>query len=141
MTRNPSRNMNVDPEEERPVSDAASSYLAQYLPDRNTAPVDLNVVTTSMGLTGPRIPAKELVDHTFVILGAKPFSSSFSDDNTPYFCVIKDEAADLIYTTVLGGGAVVEMLRALAEAGFDAPIRVTLREVKGGRFGRYYVLE
>jgi hypothetical protein len=94
-----------------------------------------------MGLSGPRIPAENLVDERFIIMGAKAFQSSFAEDKHAYFCVCKNSSTGEIFTTTLGGQACVDILDALAASEFSSPLEVTLREVEGGRFGRYYQFE
>jgi len=111
--------------------------------DANTKlpPVKLNDILSEMGISGPRIAAKELVDQTFTIVHAKPFASTYREGAHAWFCVIYLPDDTQPYTTVLGGQAVVDVLDALASAGFENPLIVTLRKVDGGRFGSYYVLE
>jgi len=113
---------------------------SQLIADVETEPVMLANVLEQMGMSGPRIPAKELVGHTLTIFRAKPFLSSFNDDAQAWFCVCKDHDTNAQITTVLGGGAVVDILGAYAESGQNRPLTVTLQWIEGGRFGGYYQL-
>jgi hypothetical protein len=109
--------------------------------DRNLEPVEYSVIAAELGISGPRVPAENLIDTTFIILGAKSYQSSYKDENHVYFCVCKDAATKEVFTTSLGGAAVVDVLDALVATKFNRPLKVTLRQVEGGKFGRYYVLE
>lgn len=112
-----------------------------YVADQAREAVSLAAVLQEMGLSGARVPAEQLVDTTFTILRAKPFASSFAADSHAWFCVCRAKDGGDVFTTVLGGQAVVDILDALVATGMTNPIEVTLRQVSGGRFGRYYVLE
>lgn len=108
---------------------------------RDKPPVKLADILTAMGISGPKVAAKDLIDQTFTILHAKPFESSFKAESEAYFCVVKLDDDDAVITTVLGGAAVVDILKALGSAGFDSPLTVTLRWNSGGKFSGYYTLE
>ena len=113
---------------------------SQLIADPDAQPVLLAEVLEQMGMSGPRIPAKELIGHTLTIHRAKPFMSSFNEDNQAWFCVCKDHDTNAQITTVLGGGAVVDILEAYAASGQGRPLTVTLQWIEGGRFGGYYQL-
>lgn len=104
-------------------------------------PVKLGHILQKLGLSGPRIPATELIDKTFILYRGRSFRSSFKDQENAWFCVCADAKTGELFTTVLGGKAVVDIIEALALSGFDQPLEVTLREIKGGRYGKYYTLE
>lgn len=112
-----------------------------YVADKAQPAVSLAKILQEMGISGPRVPAEQLVDDTFVILRAKPFQSSFNEEAHAWFCVCQAKGGEEVFTTVLGGQAVVDILDALVSTGITNPLEVTLRQVAGGRFGRYYVLE
>ena len=112
-----------------------------YLADCKKETLPLSKILSEMGLSGPRIPAEQLIDRSFVILRAKPFQSSFNEQAHAWFCVCKDALTNETFTTVLGGTACVDVIDALAAAGMTNPLEVTLRQVSGGHYGRYYVLE
>lgn len=98
-------------------------------------------IVKQMMLSGVPISAKQLVDSTFTIIRARQFESSFKEDSHAYFCVIKPEDSPEIYSVVLGGGAVVEVLDAIIASGFSNPLTVTLRFKEGGKFNGYYFFE
>ena len=112
-----------------------------YVANEAQPVISLEKVLNEMGISGPRIAAEQLVDQTFIILRAKPFQSSFNEEAHAWFCVCKDKSTGVVFTTVLGGMAVVDILDALATTGMHNPLEVTLRKVAKGRYGRYYVLE
>jgi len=109
--------------------------------DKGKEPVELSTILAAMGLSGARIPAEELKDARFTILGAKAFQSSFQQDAHAYFCVCALEDTGEVITTVLGGQACVEILDALAAQHFDQPLKVTLRYKVGGAYSGYYFFE
>ena len=126
---------------ETSLSAPSTSSLSVFAPDPKIQPVALSGILQAMGLSGPRVPASELIDQSFIIVGAKPFSSAFAVDAHAWFCVCRAPETGEVFTTVLGGQAVVDIIDALTRSGFSSPILVTLKQVAGGRFGRYYVLE
>jgi hypothetical protein len=109
--------------------------------NRDLPPMEYADLANTLGISGPRVPAENLVDTHFIILGAKAYSSSFQEDKHVYFCVCKDTSTGEIFTTSLGGQAVVDILDACVSANFNRPLAVTLRHVDGGKFHGYYTLE
>jgi len=109
--------------------------------DPDVTPVILEDVVREMGMSGPKVPAEQLVDHTLTILRAKPFMSSFDEEREAWFCVVRDHETNAQVTTVIGGQACTEILDAYAASGATAPLTVVLRKVDGGRYGRYYQFE
>jgi len=117
------------------------SQQRSYIADKTQPTVSLTKLLTDMGLAGVRVPASELIDRKFLIIRAKPFQSAYNEEAHAWFCVCIDPDVNEVFTTVLGGKAVVDILDALTATGIDNPLEVTLRQVKGGRYGKYYVLE
>jgi hypothetical protein len=89
----------------------------------------------------PIVKAEELIDTTFVIRKAKAWESTLKHGGVVYFCTCASFPDGELFNTNLGGDAVVEILSKAFAAGVVAPLKVTLRKVSGGKFGRYYVLE
>jgi hypothetical protein len=112
-----------------------------YIADKTQPTVSLTKLLNDMGLAGVRVPASELIDRKFMIIRAKPFQSAYNEEAHAWFCVCIDPDINEVFTTVLGGKAVVDILDALTATGIDNPLEVTLRQVKGGRYGKYYILE
>ena len=123
------------------IIEASHRPALAYVADKAQPAVSLTKILQEMGLSGPRVPAEQLVDVTFTILRAKPFQSSFNEEAHAWFCVCQEKGSSEVITTVFGGQAVVDILDALVATGLTNPLEVTLRRVSGGRFGRYYVLE
>lgn len=109
------------------------------IPDQT--PLVWSEFAKSIGLRGTPISAKDLVGTTFDILRAKQFESSFKDQGHAWYCVVRPAETDELFSVVLGGGAVVEILDAFAKSGMIQPLRVTLGWKDGGKFGGYYTLE
>lgn len=94
-----------------------------------------------MGIRGIPITARDLVDQTFVIFRAKRFESAKKKDTHAWYCIVKLQGSDDLYSVVIGGGACVEVLDALASADIDQPLEVTLRFKVGGSHDGYYFFE
>lgn len=109
--------------------------------NRDAEPIDMAALNAEMGLSGPRIPAESLVDTLFTILGAKAYQSSYDPEDHVYFCVCRNDKTGEMFTTSLGGSAVVDVLDSLSAAGVDRPLRVKLSQIESGSGRRYYVLE
>lgn len=101
-------------------------------------PIDWSQFAKAAGLRGTPIDAQDLVGKTFDILRAKKQESSFEGQDHFWFCIVRPVDTDENYETVLGGGAVIEVLDAYAKSGLNNPLRVTLDFVKGGKFKGYY---
>lgn len=133
--------MSKQPEQTAEIEKVRRPNPFALTPDREKPPVKLSDIVAQMGISGPQVPAEELVDQTFTILKAKSFDSAFAEDRHAYFCAIAIEGTGEIMTTVLGGQAVVDIIDALSAAGLDNPLTVTLRHKTGGKYNGYYVLE
>lgn len=103
-------------------------------------PIRLGDVLKEMGLTAPMVPARELIGEEFVILRGRRFTSRFSENKHAWFIIFKYPDDDEIYSTILGGDAVVELLDAWASTNRYEPLLVYLEWVNGGRYGGYYRL-
>lgn len=104
-------------------------------------PLQWGELARKMLLTGTPITAEELVGKTFDILRAKRFDSSFEGQDHAWYCVIRPVDQDEVFAVVLGGGAVVEVLDAVAKMGISQPLRATLQYHQSGKFGGYYTFE
>lgn len=126
-------------------------------------PVDWKEAKEKFDPSGDRIPAKDLIDRTFIISEIKPFESSFGDGGTAFYIKATLPDTGELFNTILGGSVTGEVLASfmdlnaqLQEAlelgdndqiayltglGAGAPIKVTLREMSGGKFGRYYAFD
>lgn len=122
------------------AEDQRESAITQLVAGPDEQPVVLATVLQEMGLAGPRIPAEQLKYKKFKIVRAKPFMSSYDESKQCYFCVIYLEGDSNPYTTVLGGGAVVDIIQAYIASGGKKPLMVMLDFIEGGRWGGYYQL-
>ena len=115
--------------------------LIEWDADPNLEAFDLAIAIEELGLNLSMQKAADLVDHTFLIIGAKQFPSTMSQENNPYYCRCFDEGQQEGFAVVLGGGQPVEILPSYIASGRVTPLRVTLRHVEGGVHGGYYILE
>lgn len=109
--------------------------------DPNAAPLSYTDMRRTLGIAGQPIAAKDLVGKTFVIHRAQEFKSAFENTDHVYYCTVKlvDDAE--LYSVVLGGGALVDVLDAIADAGLAEPMKVTLRYKERGEDNSYYFFE
>ena len=128
-------------EEEKVVAEIVPAATIQYEAVKDKPVLSLSRALAEMGISGRRVTAEQLVDQTFTILRAKAFASRFQEGTHAYFCVCQPQGGGEVFTTVLGGRAVVDVLDAFFATGLTNPLEVRLSEIEGGRFGRYYVLE
>lgn len=109
--------------------------------DMNKKPIDLRKEMEELGLFAPHIKAKELIGETFIIFKAKPFESKYEQEYSPYFCNCTDLKHTEVWTTVLGGQAVTELLSKYIALETGKPIKVTLGWVEGGSHDGYFTIE
>ena len=108
---------------------------------KDEAPVILRAVLEEMDLIGPHVKAKDLVGQTFSIYRAGAFDSIGEKGGSAYFCHCVDLKNGEMFTTTLGGQAVVDLLELYFKHGPGSPIQVTLDWVESGAFGGYYTIE
>lgn len=118
--------------------DTASNGNNALVADHTLEPLDWAQFAKSVGLRGTPIKAEELVGKVFDILRAKQQESSYEGQEHFWFCIVRPVGQDELFETVLGGGAVMEILDAYAKSGLMNPLRVTLDFIKGGKFKGYY---
>ena len=109
--------------------------------DMERKPVNLRKEMEKLGLLARHIKAKDLVGETFIIFKAKTFDSKYETENDPYFCHCTDLKHTEVWTTVLGGQAVAELLKNYIALNLGKPIQVTLGWVEGGSHDGYFVIE
>jgi len=145
----------------------AQSIIARadnpYRLDTTLAPVDWKSLKEQFDPEGKKILAQDLIGQTFSIVELHPFASSFEGARETVYYVRAVDADGELFNTVLGGGAVAEILDSftalnaahhqahsmgdeercaeLLELGATRPITVTLGWRKGGKFSGYYVFE
>ncbi len=105
--------------------------------------IDLSQAKKDLGLEHPIVPARSLDGETFLLIGAKPFESSYENqEENPYFCDCFNEADEEYFSVVLGGAQPVEIISRYIAAGAPVPIRVTLNFHEGkGKYVGYYTLD
>ena len=104
-------------------------------------PVVLREVLEEMELVGPHIKAEDLKGQTFSIYKATPFKSMAKKGGNAYYCHCTDLEKSEIFTTTLGGQAVVELLELYFVHGPGAPFIVTLNWNEGGEYGGYWTID
>lgn len=152
---------------EKLTPEDAQSIIARaanpYKLNTTLKPVDLAAVKERLDPQGRKVKAADLVDQTFTIVELHPYESSLNKEAPTVYWVKAVDAQGELFNTTLGGKQLVEALGNVAalnaeaataremgddarvaeleELGADRPLTVTLRQVKGGKFGRYYTFE
>jgi len=126
---------------EQQYEETEGEQVGMFEADITKEPKEIRQVMEELGLLGPHVKAKELVGETFIILKAKTFKGKGDPDYPPYYCHCTDMKKSEVFTTVLGGQAVVDMLKTYFEQGPADPLKVTLGWVEAGEFGGYYIFE
>jgi len=118
-----------------------------YRLDTNLVPVDWRTLREAVDPQGEAIPAKQLVDSSFVIDELRPVESTLTAEPSVFYWCRCHNDDGVVFNTVLGGRAVVEVLesfdslraafleaqslndtervRQLQAVGANAPIRIT----------------
>jgi len=90
---------------------------------------------------GEQIKTRDLLGRPFLVLKARSMRSTKGKGGHFYAIQGQDEDTLEYFRTLLGGVAVVKVIDVWIKQESRKPLRVTLREVEGGEFGHYYVLE
>lgn len=109
--------------------------------DMEKKPINLRKEMEKLGLVAQHIKAKDLIGETFVIFKARTFASKYDTERDPYFCHCTDLKHTEVWTTVLGGQAVTEILEGFIALETGKPIQVTLGFVEGGAHDGYFIIE
>jgi len=109
--------------------------------DRSLPGVKLADILDQFAPIGVKLPADEVVNREFEIVRARPFESSYDQQDHAYFVVGYDPGDDLLFNTTLGGSAVVELLDLWSAANRAEPLIVKLVWNEGGKYKGYYTLE
>lgn len=90
---------------------------------------------------GKQIKTRDLLGRPFLVLKARLMRTAKGKGGHFYAIQGKDEDTGELFRTLLGGVAVVKVVDVWIKETPRRPLRVTLREVEGGEYGHYYVLE
>ena len=86
------------------------------------------------------IAARDLVNETFVIKGAKRIKSDYKGQSHYYFCLCQGQDGTE-FTASFGGGAVMQIIDRLIELGIKNAVKVTLLWHDTGNDEGFYTLE
>lgn len=112
-----------------------------FLSDMAAAPIDLMGVLQEMKLVGPHVKPDTLIGDVFNIYGARRIESDMQEEGHYYFCKCLDPSTGEIFTTSLGGQAIMDLLDAIFTHGPGQPVQVKLGFLKQGKYDGYYVFE
>ena len=90
---------------------------------------------------GEQIKTRDLLGKPFLVLKARSMRSTKGKGGHFFAVQGQDEDTGELFRTLLGGVAVVKVIDVWIKQSSRRPLRVTLREVEGGEYGHYYVLE
>ncbi len=115
------------------------------LPDQGEADVNAPAEGVSdlpgmAAFEGEPIKPHDLLGKPFELLAVKRLPSRKAKEG--YFYVAQCRSADTraLFTTTLGGPAVLKVVNAWLRNGAKRPLKATLQEAEGGEYGHYNVL-
>ena len=109
----------------------------EHAPD--VEPVALEKLNEQYQLSHPHMKAEELVGETFTIFGMRKNESTYDEQKYYYFCHCQDAKSKEVFTTSLGGQAVLDILDRIIELKIKEPFIVQLDFVKQGANEGYYI--
>ncbi len=147
--------------------DDAQSIISRssnpYKLNTTLKPVDLAALKEKIDPQGRKVKARDLIDTTFTIVEMRPVESTLNPEQDHYYWVKAVDGAGELMNFSLSSQRLVEALddiaalnaelasaremgddervKELEEVGAGRPMTLTLREVKGGKYGRYYTFE
>ena len=89
---------------------------------------------------GEQIKPADLMDKPFDLLAVRRLPSRKSKEGYFYAAQGRHPETKTLFTTTLGGPAVLKVVNAWLKQGAKRPLRCTLHEVEGGEYGHYNVL-
>jgi len=110
-----------------------------WLPDEKAKPQTLEQLNKEYELTVLHQKAEVLVGETFTIFGMRKIPSDKPGPGYYYFCNCQDPESKELFTTSLGGQALIDMLDKVLAKQVKNPFTVTLDFVKGGDYDGYYI--
>ena len=106
------------------------------------APVEVVGDMPGMGaFEGAQIKAADLMNKPFDLLAVRRLTSHKSTEGYFYVAQCRDPETKTLFSTTLGGPAVLRVVNAWLSKGAKRPLRATLKEHEGGEYGHYNVLE
>ena len=127
---------------ENKMSDAKDMVIPEHgfwHPDENVKPQELTKLNEQYGLTVLHQKAEVLVGETFTIFGLRKTESTYDDQTYYYFANCQDTKSKELFTTILGGQAICDILDKAIQKGVKEPMIVTLDFVKQGAHDGYYI--
>ena len=106
------------------------------------APVEAVSDMPGMGaFEGVQVKAADLMNKPFDLLAVRRLKSHKSKEGYFYVAQCRDAETGELFSTALGGPAVLRVVNAWLQKGAKRPLRATLKEHEGGEYGHYNVLE
>jgi len=108
-------------------------------PDPDAKPQTLEKLNEEFDLVLLHQKAELLVGETFTIFGLRRTQSTYDPSDYYYFCNCQDPKSKELFTTILGGQAIKDILDKIIKLGVKDPFTVTLDFVKQGAHDGYYI--
>jgi len=108
--------------------------------DGNAAPESVSDMPGMKAFEGEEIKPHDLMGVPFELLAVKRLPSRKSKEGYFYVAQCRHVDTRTLFSTVLGGSAVLRVVNAWLSKGAKRPLRATLNEVEGGEYGHYNVL-
>lgn len=102
--------------------------------------IDLSAKVKEFNEQCPKTKLKDILNRPFIILEMKPFTSSFAGQEEVFHCYCQDAETNQLFRTVIGAGAIVDILSRAYHAGVKSGLKLEIGWVQGGAYGGYYQL-
>lgn len=115
----------------------------RYAEAESKAPMKAGDLPGNSPFEGEQIKAADLIGKSFLIIRVRRMTSTKGKKGGPdhfYLVQAKMLESGQVFSTLLGGVAVVQVIDAWTEVVNRGPLQVTLEQIEGGEFGKYYVL-
>jgi hypothetical protein len=90
---------------------------------------------------GEQVKTRDLLGKTFTIYKVRRMASNKRKGTHFYAIQAVESGSGKLFNSLLGGVAVVKVIDTWLHQSNRRPLTVSLEEVQGGEFGRYYILK
>ncbi len=119
----------------------AIEQFVEYQLDTEQQPQTIDALRHDYDLGPVNVKLETLIDKTFDLIAFRKMESNIVDQEYYYFTLCHDFTDDEMFTVSMGCNQLMELLDRIEEQGIISPVRITLRFLKQGKYGGYYVPE
>jgi len=121
--------------------DALAPLPDYYEVDPSNAAVGAGDLPGQSAFEGPQMKSAEILDVQIQVIKVRKLTSTKSKDGYFYVAQCRNVNSGELFSTALGGSAVLKTVDTWLRTKPTGPLMGTLREVKGGKYGKYHVFE